>query len=306
MIFTRLARSALRLTYETAAAPFGARALTRMLRDGLPPRLERPLRVLFRGDAPAGADEAAMRIERLRGELAARSDSFEYAVSETPLGLMRLAARAPTSGPLVIRRLAMNVSVPRRWGLFLHLCAEAFDARVILETGTCLGISGAYLASIPSRPRLVTLEGSEAFATIAKGTLAAVSDNAVVVLGPFERTLQPTLDRLGEENVNVNVAYIDGHHEEAATLHYMRALVPHLAPEALVVLDDIHLYRGMWNAWRTLASSPGVAASVNVGRFGLLVFGKGPAKDFDLARYTGWWRIGGSRRDAIASEASGT
>jgi predicted O-methyltransferase YrrM len=276
-----------------------------MLRDGLPARLERPLRVLFRGDAPRGADEAAIRIERLRGELAARPDSFEYAVSETPLGLMRLAARAPTSGPLVIRRLAMNVSVPRRLGMFLHLCAEAFDARVILETGTCLGISGAYLVSVPSRPRLVTLEGSEAFATIAKETLATVSDNAVIVIGPFERTLQPTLDRLGEENVKINVAYIDGHHEEAATLHYVRAIVPHLAAEALVVLDDIHLYRGMWNAWRKLASSPGVAAAVNVGRFGLLVYGNSPARDFDLSRYTGWWRIGGSRRDTIAREEHG-
>lgn len=276
-----------------------------MLRAGLPPRLEQPLRFLFLGEAPADADEVAMRIERLRGELAARPDTFAYAMSETPFGIMRLAAPVAAAGPLTIRRLALNVSVPRRWGMFLHLCAEAFDARVILETGTCLGISGAYLASIPSRPRLLTFEGSEAFATIAQGTLAAVSDNTAIIRGPFDRTLQPALNRLGEEHVNVNVAYVDGHHEEAATLHYVREIVPHLAAEALVVLDDIHLYRGMWNAWRMLASSPGVAAAVNVGRFGLLVYGEGPARDFDLSRYTGWWPIGGSRRDVIAVEASG-
>src|SRR3954447_23952014 len=133
-----------------------------MLRDGLPPRLERPLRLLFGGQAPPSANEAATCVERLRGALAARADSFEYAVSETPLGITRLAARVTTSGLLSMRRLVLNVSVPRRWGLFLHLCAEAFDARVILETGTCIGISGAYLASISSRPRLVTLEGSDA------------------------------------------------------------------------------------------------------------------------------------------------
>ena len=97
----------------------------------------------------------------------------------------------------------------------------------------------------------------------------------------------------------MDVAYIDGHHEEEATLHYVRTLLPHLSREALVVLDDIHLYAGMWRAWQSVASLRGVAAAVNVGRFGLLMWNGGDAiaAQYDLARYTGWWRVGGERRD---------
>ena len=185
--------------------------------------------------------------------------------------------------------------------MFLHLCAQSFEARAILELGTCLGISGAYLASVPSRPRLVTLEGSTALASLAETMLAAMSCRADVVRGPFENTLQGALHRVAAENLAVNVAYIDGHHDEAATLHYVRTVVEHLSSEALVVLDDIHLCSEMWRAWRRLASMPGVAAAVNVGRFGLLVWRGGDATPagWDLSRYTGRWRVGGSRREAM-------
>jgi hypothetical protein len=52
---------------------------------------------------------------------------------------------------------------------------------------------------------------------------------------------------------------VDGHHEEAATLHYVAAISPHLSPAALIILDDIYLYEGMWRAWQALSSAAHVA-----------------------------------------------
>jgi len=275
----------------------GRRALERMLDDGLPARLAPALRFLFSGEAPAAAEEAAGTIERLRAQIAARPEAYRFAHFDSALGLVRLAERAgKTNAALTCDRLATSISVPKRWGLFLHLCAEAFDARAILEMGACVGISSAYLASIRSRPHLVTLEGSAPFAEIARGTLAAVSNRGEVIVGAFEETLVPALDRLRESVGNVEVAFVDGHHEEAAMLHYVETISRRLAPTALVILDDIYLYAGMWRAWQMLSSDRDVVA-VDVGRFGLLVYERGrPAgRRYDLARYTGRWRVGRER-----------
>ena len=124
--------------YQRMAAPFGRHALERMIADGLPHRLIAPLRFLFDGREPAEAREAAERIERVRAEIAARGGTFTL---------------PPTSAshPRVLTWswLANNVSVQRRWGTFLHLCAR--DSRNVLELGSCASASPAPTSAPPAR-----------------------------------------------------------------------------------------------------------------------------------------------------------
>lgn len=300
----RSLRRIARIAYERLLAPLGSRAVEEMLSDGLPPRLAPALRFLFTGEVAAAAENAALRIERLRAQIAARPDVYGFAHFDTPLGPVRLPERVQkTDGAVTSYRLATAFSVPERWGVFLHLCADAFDARMILEMGACVGVSAAYLASIRSRPQVLTLEGSLPLAQIAKASLAAVSDNGEVIIGPFEQTLPLTLDRLSAHAQKLDVAFLDGHHEEAATLRYVAMISPHLSPTALIVLDDIYLYEGMWRAWQKLSSAGDVVA-VNLGRFGLLMYDSGRAagRRYDLARYTGRWRVGRKRACAITED----
>jgi predicted O-methyltransferase YrrM len=286
------------LAYRALLAPFGERALNAMAGDGLPAELLEPLRFLFTGREPAEAANAARVIEGIRAELASEPGVYERHIAPSRFGTASWVERTDNRNlpaPITTRRFAEGISIPRRWGVFLHLCAEAIGARVILEMGSCLGISGAYLASAKQRPRLVTLEGSTALASIARRTLSAVSDSYEVVQGGFEQTLGPALERLAQENAAIDLAYIDGHHESGALMHYLATVAPHLSSHSLVVIDDIYLYRDLWEAWRAIPSRFPIAAAINVGRFGLLILGNGPARHFDLSRYTGSWRIGGVR-----------
>ncbi|MEK6374717.1 MAG: class I SAM-dependent methyltransferase [Acidobacteriota bacterium] len=270
--------------YGALAAPFGMRALERMLRDGLADSLGPPLRFLFTGQAAPEVLALAERIEARRAAIASRGGEY----------------RTLTGPVLSSQRLANSVSVPRRWGVFLHLCARQFHARAIVELGACAGISGAYLASAPSRPRFVTIEGSPSLVPVAEEMLA--SFNATIIGAPFDAGLPRALTLVD----SVDVAYIDGHHDEAPTLHYVRTLVPHLSPRALLILDDIRLYDGMRRAWRALSSMSGVSTAVDTGRFGLLVWEGGAAvpRHYDLARYTGIWRTQ-QRRAATAMPRAG-
>jgi predicted O-methyltransferase YrrM len=281
--------------YRGLAAPFGARALDRMLRDGLPERLASPLRFLFGAGIPRDVVAVAARIERRRAEIARGNEEFQFTYSPSPVGVARWAELAASTSPepsIPLRRFANSSSVPKRWGILLHLFATHLEARVILELGSCVGISSAYLASAASHPRLITIDGSPAMVAIAEETVAPFSDRALVMHSSFDSGLPRALAQFGDEGLPIDLAFIDGHHHEAPTLHYVRTILPHLSKGALIVLDDIYLRAGMRRAWAELSAMRGVSVAVNTGRFGLLVWEGGTAipRQYDLARYTGVWR----------------
>jgi len=156
----------------------------------------------------------------------------------------------------------------------------------VLELGTCVGISGAYMASATQGPTLVTLDASEDLAAIAAVTLGHVTDRAEVVVGRFDETLTATLS-----TNDFDCAFVDGHHDGDATERYVNEVWRALPPRATIVVDDVRLHRDMWSAWQRLAKSPHVSVSIDVGRFGLLHRSGGDSgtKHFDLSRYAGGW-----------------
>jgi predicted O-methyltransferase YrrM len=280
--------------------PFGLRSLDRMLERGLPEELAPPLRVLL-DDAPAAQAQALVdSVERRRAELGRRTDVYRYAYDRAAGAMARWPDDAAHAGgeEVSLRWLASAGSVPARWGVFLHLCVHAVRARTVLELGAGTGVSGAYLAAGSCVESFVTLEASPPLARVATETLALVTDRASVLEGRFEAQLPGALALLCGGGRPLDAAYVDGHHEEQATLRYLDALHPHLRRGSIVVLDDIRLWRGMWLAWRRARSLPGVCAAVDTGRFGVLVWdaeAEAPALQFDLQRYTGRWRVGPPR-----------
>jgi predicted O-methyltransferase YrrM len=281
--------------YRGLAAPLGAWALERMARDGLPARLTSPLRFLFGAAIPPHVVAVAARIEQRRAEIASGHEEFQFTYSQSPVGVARWAELASSTSPepsIPLRRFANSSSVPKRWGILLHLLATHLEARAILELGSCVGISSVYLASAASHPRLITIDGSPALVTIAEETVSPFSDRVLVMHSPFDSGLPRALAQFRDEGLPIDVAFIDGHHHEAPTLNYVRTILPHLSKGALIVLDDIYLRPGMRRAWTELSAMRGVSAAVDTGRFGLLVWEGGMAipRHYHLARYTGVWR----------------
>lgn len=270
-------RSIARRVYRRALAPLGLRELRRMLADGLPVPLGRPLEFLFGGGLEPAEREVVQRVERIRAE-----------VARDPRGF-RVVNRDGVVLPLTGAQAAHRASINREWGTFLHLCAGSLRARTILELGGCAGISGCYLASPEHCRRFVTVEGSPELAALAGENLRRVSDAAEVVNARFDDALDRLLPTFGD---GIDLAYLDGHHRYEATLHYLERLEPHLAPGALVVFDDVRLSRGMWRAWRAMEERAGFACTVDAGRFGLAVREGSAAvpTSHDLSLYLGFLR----------------
>jgi len=266
---------------RTAAAPFGRRAVDRLTTQGLPPRLAPPLRFLFNDSSAVDASlQATVRtVEALRAELALRDGGVKQLVS----GFTSPDSLRPFT------EIALLSSVPQEWGTFLHLLARAVDARSILELGACAGISGCYLASVPSCERFVSIEGSTPLARIAADHLARISRNAEVVEGFFEEQLDRVLARFPSA---VDLGFVDGHKDCDLLRGPVARIIERLAPGGLLVLDDIRAYEGTARLWAELREAAGFSYLIDVGRFGICV--RDPnlrrSESVSFALYTAWLR----------------
>lgn len=276
--------------YQDILGPFGRRRLNAMLRSGLPGRLRGPLLYLLGGRLTPEEQRVAGEVEAIRREIAALNDVQMAVYTSPPPG----AGPAPGPvQPITRRRVAEVASVEPYWGMFLHQCASAFEARTILELGSCAGISGCFLATASSCRRFITVERSESLAALAQANLRRVAPGrADVIIAFFDDALNQILPGLEE---GLDLVYIDGQHEKASTLYYFERVIPRLnLGAAAVIFDDIHWSEDMTEAWRELRQRRGLACAINLGRFGLCVWagGDGWPLQFDISRYTTRWGRG--------------
>ncbi len=171
--------------------------------------------------------------------------------------------------------------------ILFHLVRELKPTHCI-ELGTCTGLSAAHQAAaltMNGQGRLVTIEGSHELATRAVDTLARIGlQSADVRTGSFEAVLP----EVAAELAPVDYVFNDGHHLEEPTVEYFKLLLPHLAPGATIVLDDINWSQGMRRAWKRIVAEKHVAVSVNLYRMGVIRVATDGARDQPARHYR--WR----------------
>lgn len=228
----------------------------------------------------SGAERAAeAEVQRLRRQLRTSDASVEV----VDYGAGTRGGERPPVRP--VREVYGRAATGPAWGRFLFLLARALRPQRVLELGTNLGVGSAHLAAALAQTeaeggpagRLVTLEGAPALAALAAGHLRALGHTVGpepgrrvrVEVGPFAETLAPVAEAEGP----FGLVFVDGHHEEAAALAYVDALRPHLAPGALLVLDDVEPGRPVRRAWRRLLAAEPGAPAFYAGKYGLLFLG---------------------------------
>lgn len=135
----------------------------------------------------------------------------------------------------------------------------------ILELGTSLGVTTAYLASADSRHRVMTLEGSEAVLHVAQGVWRVLRlENIAWQQGNIDDTLY----KCAREKLDL--AYVDANHTFEATMRYVRFLLPRMNEKGVIVIDDIHHSEQMEQAWAALKDDARVTTSMDLYHVGLL------------------------------------
>jgi predicted O-methyltransferase YrrM len=205
---------------------------------------------------------AFRRIESYRQELRGSSDILR--VEDFGAG-----SAYGTTRERAVADIARRAAKSARYGRLLYRIAEHYRCRHVLELGTSLGVSTAYLASAPGVERVITMEGARAVAARARAGFASLGlDNILLVEGNFDDTLEETLARMPA----AGLVFIDGNHREAPTLRYFRQCLQKATDESIFIFDDIHWSREMESAWEQIRAHPDVRCTIDLFFVGIVLF----------------------------------
>ncbi len=173
-----------------------------------------------------------------------------------------------TSSISRIARRALSLPFQCR---FLYRLVDFSKARQIVEFGTSLGISSAYLGINSPTLRVDTVEGDSEVANVAQKVFDQLRlDNVHLHNMTFDSFIAKGLS----EDRRIDLLFLDGHHTSAALLKYYHALKPCMSDQTIIMVDDIYWSADMTDGWKKLTVLPEVTQSVDCFHFGLLFFKK--------------------------------
>ncbi len=178
-------------------------------------------------------------------------------------------SRVHASKTKSVRQIALTAVKPKKWSHFLFRLVQHYQPGIMIELGTSLGISTAYMAAAHQAAQVYTIEGSSAIQQMAQQHFAQLGlTNVHSLQGNFDNQLPPLLASLP----HVDLAYIDGNHRYEPTIHYFEQLLTKKQNHTLFIFDDIHWSAEMEKAWDEIKAHPAVTLSIDLFFMGLVFF----------------------------------
>lgn len=181
-----------------------------------------------------------------------------------------------------VREIAKNaLKTPKLAQLIFRLVKNSRPLNVI-ELGTCLGITTAYLSKAAPEAEIITIEGCPETAKKAYSSFQDLElENVELQVGNFDELLVRVIENLPQ----LDCVYIDGNHRKDATLNYFQWCLPKVHEHTLLIFDDIYWSEGMKEAWEEIKSHPKVTVTVDLFWIGLVYFKKGQVKEHFKIRF---------------------
>jgi predicted O-methyltransferase YrrM len=211
-------------------------------------------------------------IEKLRWQL-----QNDHSIIE----LEELGAKEKGTYTKKVSTIAQQAVLPKKYAQLLFKCIDYFKCTKILEIGTNLGITAAYLASANSKAKVVSIEGNPNLSNLAiKNSQTLGLHNTQIITALFDDSL-PTL--LNENNFDF--IYVDGNHTEAATLRYFDWIKATATENTIVVFDDIYWSMGMTEAWQVIKKDTSISLTLDFYKFGMVFFKSDRVKQDFVVRF---------------------
>lgn len=215
------------------------------------------------------------QIEKLRRQLL--SDNRYITITDLGAG-----SRVNNNKRKQVKQIARHALKPPRLAQLIYRLARHVSPSTLIELGTCLGTTTAYLAKAAPKAKIYSVEGCPQTAAVAAENIAKLNITHVqLITGDFGLVLPgiiSTEDRL-------DFIFIDGNHRKDATLDYFYWCLPKITENTLLIFDDIYWSRGMKEAWDEIKLHPHVSVTIDLFWIGLVFFRKGQVKEDFKVRF---------------------
>jgi predicted O-methyltransferase YrrM len=166
-----------------------------------------------------------------------------------------------------VNAIARSSVKSKKYGQLLFRMIQYYQPAVLLELGTSLGITSAYLSLGNPSAKLFTCEGAGSVAAIAQKNFDSMRlNNIAIIVGDFSKTLPSLLSNLKQ----IDFAFVDGNHRKASTIDYFQQLLDHSKSTSIFVLDDIHWSSEMEEAWSYIQHHPAVTLTIDLFFIGIV------------------------------------
>lgn len=170
-----------------------------------------------------------------------------------------------------ISEIAHSSLKPKKFSQLIFRIVHYYAPQNILELGTSLGITSAYLAAANEKAFVNTMEGSSAVAEIAQSNFEKLQlKNIAITVGNFDNTLPAFL---AKEN-QLDFVFVDGNHRYEPTMRYFEQLLAKVHENSIIIFDDIHWSKEMEDAWKAIQQNPKVMVTIDLFFIGLVFFRK--------------------------------
>lgn len=197
-------------------------------------------------------------IEMLRRELENNTQKFQ--LTDFGTGVDR---------ETTISRVAKRSLNNSGYSQLLYRMVRDANPETILELGTSLGISTAYMAKARPSAQCYTFEGCPQLAKIAAENFDKLGiQNIEIIQDNIDNALPLFLEKIP----TLDFVFIDANHTSKALNSYFDMIMPKISDKTVMVIDDINWSDDMWMAWEHVRKHPRVVSSLDIFGLGILFF----------------------------------
>ncbi|MEQ6122758.1 class I SAM-dependent methyltransferase [Pseudotenacibaculum sp. MALMAid0570] len=179
-----------------------------------------------------------------------------------------------------IAKIAKHAGISKKRGELLFRIVQYFQPKNTLEVGTSLGLSTSAISIAKKDNTLITLEGCNQTAGVAKKMFHKYGlQNVKVITGNFNLTYPKAI-----KNEIFDFIYFDGNHTKEATLSYFYNCLNSIHNDSIVIFDDIHWSREMEEAWKEIKNHKKVTVTIDTFQWGIVFFRKEQVKEHFIIR----------------------
>lgn len=152
----------------------------------------------------------------------------------------------------------------------------------ILDLGTSLGLTTAYLGKANSEVKLKSFEGCSETAKIAQENFYKLSlENIEIIVGNIDETLPEKLKGIS----SLDFVFFDANHRYEPTIRYFKQCITKTHDESCFVFDDIYWSEEMKKAWQTIQNHESVSISIDLFWVGIVFFRKKQPKQHFVLKF---------------------